>query len=175
LTDRFDVDDRKGLEIVILTALLTFSDAHEVSNSPEPTSPSKPMSRVASVLHKTNDLPPPTPPKPAPRTGVERIVEMQAVKGEYNEIIISDEGSVGEYAQYCNKLLQVCWTDCVMRNAGTHMSFAGRCNAFHNTQVCGGGASSESSSSCGRNQTNKTQSRYDISFPRKEKLTMYYL
>lgn len=33
---------------------------------------------------------------------------MQAVQGEYNEIIISDEGSVPDYAAYCNKLLQVC-------------------------------------------------------------------
>lgn len=72
------------------------------------------MSRVVSALPLTNELPPPTPPKPARKTGVERIVEMQAVKGEYNEIIISDEGSVGEYAQYCNKLLQVCWVSLVL-------------------------------------------------------------
>jgi hypothetical protein len=55
-----------------------------------------------------NELPPPPPPKPAPKTGVERIAEMQAGKGEYNEVIISDEGSVPDYAQYCNTLLQVC-------------------------------------------------------------------
>lgn len=79
------------------------------------------MSRVASFAPPTNELPPPTPPKPERKTGVERIVEMQAVKGEYNEIIISDEGSVGDYAQYCNKLLQVCWTECIMMTAGlTH-------------------------------------------------------
>ena len=76
------------------------------------------MIRTTSFVPPTNDLPPPTPPKPARKTGVERIVEMQAVKGEYNEIIISDEGSVGDYAQYCNKLLQVCWKKCSMRSGG---------------------------------------------------------
>jgi hypothetical protein len=93
------------------------------------------MSRVASALPPTNELPPPTPPKPARKTGVERIVEMQAVKGEYNEIIISDEGSVADYAQYCYKLLQVCWTGSIMRTAGLTRGFAGRCYAFRITQI----------------------------------------
>jgi len=31
---------------------------------------------------------------------------MQAMEGEYNEIIISDEGNVHDYAEYCNTLLQ---------------------------------------------------------------------
>lgn len=105
---RFDIDDRKGLEIVLLTALLTFSDANEAIHLHESPSQNKAISRNVSVA-PTNELPPPTPPKPAPKTGVERIAEMQAVKGEYNEIIISDEGSVAEYALYCSRLLQVCW------------------------------------------------------------------
>lgn len=29
------------------------------------------------------------------------------MKGEYNEIIIHDEGSVQDYAAYCSKLLEV--------------------------------------------------------------------
>ena len=52
-------------------------------------------------------MPPLPPPKPAPRTGVDGIAEMQAMKGEYNEIIISVEGDVHDYAEYCNNLLQV--------------------------------------------------------------------
>ena len=110
LRDRFDVDDRKGLEIVILTALLTFSDANDASHLSEPPTLNKALSRNASQAPTVNDMPPPPPPpKPAPKTGVDRIAEMQAAKGEYNELIISDEGSVADYAQYCNSLLQVCW------------------------------------------------------------------
>jgi hypothetical protein len=33
---------------------------------------------------------------------------MQAMEGEYNEIIINDEGNVHDYGEYCNNLLQVC-------------------------------------------------------------------
>jgi hypothetical protein len=53
-------------------------------------------------------MPPPPPPKPAPKTGVDGIAEMQAMKGEYNEIIISNQGEVHDYGEYCNNLLQVC-------------------------------------------------------------------
>ncbi|PPR03224.1 hypothetical protein CVT26_008072 [Gymnopilus dilepis] len=109
--NRFDIDDRKGLEIVILTALLTFQDANEAYHSPEPSSSpsSNPLSRTASQVksNANNDVAPPKPPpRPAPKTGVDRIAELQAIKGEYNEITISDEGSVEEYGEYCNRLLQ---------------------------------------------------------------------
>ena len=111
-TSRFDIDDRKGLEIVILTALLTFQDANEAYHSPEPSSSpsSNPLSRSASQVKSNvnNDVAPPKPPpRPAPKTGVDRIAELQVIKGEYNEITISDEGSVEEYGEYCNRLLQV--------------------------------------------------------------------
>lgn len=113
--NRFDIDDRKGLEIVVLTALMTFQDANEANRKPDSNPPlpisNIPPSPVAPVVHtvSSNDMPPPTPPKPAPKTGVERIAEMQAIKeGEYNEIIISDEGNVHDYAEFCNRLLQVC-------------------------------------------------------------------
>jgi hypothetical protein len=52
--------------------------------------------------------PPLPPPKPAKKTGLDRIQEMQALKGEeYNEITVEEEGSVVDYAQYCNTLLTV--------------------------------------------------------------------
>lgn len=54
-----------------------------------------------------DDRPPMPPPKPAPKTGIDRIAELQAIKGDYNEITIDDEGSVQDYAQYCSNLLQV--------------------------------------------------------------------
>ncbi|KDR80558.1 hypothetical protein GALMADRAFT_61532 [Galerina marginata CBS 339.88] len=112
--NRFDIDDRKGLEIVLLTALLTFQDANEAYHTPDggSTPSSNPMSRAASAFVGSSSLsndaapPPPTPPKPAPKTGMDRIAELQAIKGEYNEIVISDEGSIEDYGEYCNRLLQ---------------------------------------------------------------------
>ena len=115
--DRFEINDRKGLEIVVLTALLTFQDTNEAQHNSDHASllpsSSSPLNRgpspapVARTL-PSGDMPPRPPPKPAPKTGVDGIAEMQAMKGEYNEIIISDEGEVHDYAEYCNNLLQVC-------------------------------------------------------------------
>ncbi|EKM81872.1 hypothetical protein AGABI1DRAFT_36383 [Agaricus bisporus var. burnettii JB137-S8] len=107
--NRFDVDDRKGLELVILTALLTFSDANEqYAIAPPP-----PSSNSRAVSSPSNVKPPATilearplpPPKPAPKTGMDRIAELQAIRGEYNEVTVEDEGSVEHYAQYCSNLL----------------------------------------------------------------------
>ena len=101
---RFDINDRKGLEIVILTALLTFQDlsgAYHEPNAGGNTPPS--LNRQPS----SNTSAPPPPPKPAPKTGVERIVEMQAMRGEINEITVEDEVGASDYAEYCAQLLQV--------------------------------------------------------------------
>jgi len=61
----------------------------------------------STAASPSSEAAPAPPPKPAPRTGVDRIAELQAIKGEYNEIIVSDEGSVQDYASYCNRMLQV--------------------------------------------------------------------
>jgi len=100
------------LEIVLLTALLTFQDANEAHHSPEAGSSStNPLGRASSAMlgskSPSAETPPAPPPKPAPKTGIDRIAEMQAIKGEYNEIIVNAEGNIQEYAEYCNKLLQV--------------------------------------------------------------------
>lgn len=47
------------------------------------------------------------PPKPEPRVGVERIAEMQAYKGEVNELVVEDEGEVEDYAAHGWNLLKV--------------------------------------------------------------------
>lgn len=47
------------------------------------------------------------PPKPEPRVGVERIAEMQAYKGEVNELDVEDEGGVEDYAGHGWNLLKV--------------------------------------------------------------------
>lgn len=102
---RFDIEDRKGLEIVILTALLTFQDANEVidDGSLTPNLGSKPPLRPSS----SSEIVPVPPPKPAPRTGVQRIAEMQALRNEINEITVAEECEVMDYASYCSSLLLV--------------------------------------------------------------------
>lgn len=137
LLHSFDIADRKGLEIVILTALLTFQDTNEAYHTRDapysdseskllPTTP--PLNIVAprpSIfgLRRTSETrldPPPAevpalpmlPPRPERRTGVERIAEMHALRaaqgeGEANEVEVAEEGRVEDYALYAEKLLQV--------------------------------------------------------------------
>lgn len=116
--NRFDIDDRKGLEIVILTALLTFQDVNETYHTPaaesvQSPSPSGSGRKTSGSAMPVATTPPQPPPKPAPKKGVERIAEMQALRGEYNEIMVEDEGHVNDYATYCSRLLEVrrypCW------------------------------------------------------------------
>lgn len=96
---------------MILTALLTFQDANEAYHTPEG-SPSPAVSFAkkgpSAPVSPGGTTPPQLPSKPAPKKGVERIAEMQAVRGEYNEIMVEDEGPVKDYATYCSRLLEVC-------------------------------------------------------------------
>jgi len=99
LVPRFDITDRKGLEIVILTALFTFSDLNESYHAASEGRPGYPR--------QTSSGAPPVPPRPEPRVGVERIAEMQAYKGEVNELVVEDEGEIKDYAAHGWNLLKV--------------------------------------------------------------------
>ncbi|THU97777.1 hypothetical protein K435DRAFT_796259 [Dendrothele bispora CBS 962.96] len=104
---RFDVNDRKGLEIVILTALLTFQDANEFAHlSKEEKRKNSSTSLTSPSPPSESPSPPPLPSKPEPKTGVDRIAEMQAIRGEVNEVTVEEEGNVLDYASYCWNLLQ---------------------------------------------------------------------
>ncbi|KAJ7251826.1 hypothetical protein B0H12DRAFT_1119012 [Mycena haematopus] len=104
---RFDVDDRKGLEIVILTALMTFQDANDIHHTPEASSSSRRGSSRDNVsASPTVDPAPIPPPRPPKKLGIDRIAEIQAVRGQFNEVTVEDEGSVQDYAQYCANLFQ---------------------------------------------------------------------
>ncbi|KAI0763834.1 hypothetical protein BD413DRAFT_202538 [Trametes elegans] len=124
--NRFDIEDRKGLEIVILTALLTFQDMNETYHTPSPSTPTETaatlapgtspglagrlgLSRQPSQI--LSNAPPAIPPKPAPRVGVERVAEMHAVRaaqgeGDANEIEVSEECAADDYAAYAERLLE---------------------------------------------------------------------
>ncbi|TFK87031.1 hypothetical protein K466DRAFT_131270 [Polyporus arcularius HHB13444] len=103
--NRFDIADRKGLEIVVLTALMTFQDANESYHTPREGS-----TPAATPTPTPAAVPPAVPPRPEPRQGVERIAEMHAIRtahgdGEANEIEVWEECSIDDYAQYAERLL----------------------------------------------------------------------
>ena len=100
---RFDIDDRKGLEIVILTALLSFQDSSDVYHGSRDEG-SSPVPSL-SVIRNPDNAPTP-PPKPPKKTGLDRVVELQALRKEVNEVEVEEECGVQDYAQYCANLLQ---------------------------------------------------------------------
>lgn len=94
----FDIADRKGLEVTLLIALLTFQDLHAANHTPpEPVVLTPPVQAEA----------PPPPPRPAPKTGVDRVAEMHAMRYEPNEVTVNEEGSVENYGEYAEGLLAV--------------------------------------------------------------------
>ncbi|KAG8215004.1 hypothetical protein J3R82DRAFT_8410 [Butyriboletus roseoflavus] len=101
--NRFDIDDRKGLEIVILTALLTFQDASDVYH--DPNTPAT-TTLSPSTTTPVSTTPPKLPPKPAPKKGIERIAELQLGRGQVNEVTVLEEGAISDYAKYCARLLR---------------------------------------------------------------------
>ena len=107
----FDIHDRKGLEIVMLSALLSFSDYSEANRSKREREESIPPTPApgpsAKALGKMAAVPPELPPKPENiKTGVERVAELQ--RGNLSEVSIFDEEDVVDYAQYCANRLEVC-------------------------------------------------------------------
>jgi hypothetical protein len=97
---RFEIADRKGLEITILTTLLTFQDLNASNNN-------APLEPVVLSHHMEHETPPTPPPRPAPKTGIDRIAEMHAMRYEPNEVTINEEGSVEDYGEYAEGLLAV--------------------------------------------------------------------
>ncbi|KAJ7502828.1 hypothetical protein B0H11DRAFT_605171 [Mycena galericulata] len=106
--NRFDVFDRKGLEITILTALLSFQDTTDIQYTPEASSNSIPRrgsNNNALTSPATSPAPAP-PPKPPKKLGIDRIAEIQALRGQFNEVSVEDEGSIEDYGQYCANLFE---------------------------------------------------------------------
>lgn len=97
--NRFDIDDRKGLEIVMLAALLTFQDFSESLKAAANAGVSPPPSR-----HNSDG---PNPPPVPAKSGAEIISSLQAVnKAQSNDVIIGEEGQVDDYAGHCVDMLK---------------------------------------------------------------------
>jgi hypothetical protein len=91
--------DRKGFEIAPLTTLLTIHDMAAANNVP-----ADPVVLAPPMLP---EAPPSPPPRPAPKTGVNRIAEMHAMRYEPNEVTVNEEGTIEDYAEYAEGLLAV--------------------------------------------------------------------
>ena len=88
----------------MLTALLSFQDSSDAFHTPTLSAPATLSTQPTMGRRKASGDAPQLPSKPAPRTGIERIAEMQK---EVNEVEVVEEGAADDYAQYCVKLLEV--------------------------------------------------------------------
>jgi hypothetical protein len=125
--NRFDIADRKGLEITLLTTLLTFQDMSAANNTPSA------ESSVPSPVHA--EAAPPLPPRPAPKTGVDRVAEMHAMRYEPNEVTVDGEGSVENYGEYAEGLLAVCHTWFPVKPLSNTEPATGRCHVVHHRSL----------------------------------------
>ncbi|KZV98779.1 hypothetical protein EXIGLDRAFT_831994 [Exidia glandulosa HHB12029] len=113
---RFDINDRKGLEILMLTALLTFTDQSEeyhakttgATSLPNSARPSPPIAIPSQRMMMDSPMTPVAPPPPVPpKSALDRIVMAQAQQDMGpNEILISNDADVDDYARYGRDLLQ---------------------------------------------------------------------
>lgn len=108
---RFDIQDRKGLEIAILTALLTFPDySEQLKTKPQGGATPLPQSQSAQPLSRPQPSlpsgpPPPPPPKPDGWIG-DKIAILQAEEQrDINEVVVGDVGTVDDYVKHCVSLL----------------------------------------------------------------------
>ncbi|KAH9016349.1 hypothetical protein EDB85DRAFT_2207823 [Lactarius pseudohatsudake] len=74
------------------TTLLTIQDMAATNNTP-----ADPIILAPPVQP---EAPPTPPPRTAPKTGVNRIAEMHAMRYEPNEVTVNEEGSIEDYGKY---------------------------------------------------------------------------
>jgi len=97
---RFGIEDRKGLEVVILCGLLTFQDYTDGFRNATET-PSDRLSRALSTPNLLIAAQTSTPPLP-PKTPATMIASLQAQENcDINEIVVGDEAEVKDYVEYC--------------------------------------------------------------------------
>lgn len=111
-----------------MTALLSFQDTNDAYHTPTPEPTPVPSPHAVPPPPPALNIPPPDagsrtlsdlptspapalPPRPPPKTGVERIAELHMIRslqgeGEVNEVEVGDEGTVDDYAQYAEGLLK---------------------------------------------------------------------
>ncbi|KAJ3847281.1 hypothetical protein EV368DRAFT_51479 [Lentinula lateritia] len=117
--DRFDIEDRKGLELVILTSILTFLDSADANfpnmivndeQSPVPgvITPLLPGGggRRKSMWTAISPFGSTIRPGRATSSGVDLIAQLLAPRHVIHEVTVYEEGEMEDYAKFCWRLLR---------------------------------------------------------------------
>ncbi|KAG9102517.1 hypothetical protein FRC06_001893 [Ceratobasidium sp. 370] len=101
---RFDVEDRRGLEVVLVASLLSFQDqSDEYRSRAAAADAASGGLRAYSRQPSSSGSAPALPPKP----GEAMVVKLQSShKHEPNEIVVGSEGAIDEYVDLACNLLQ---------------------------------------------------------------------
>ncbi|KAJ3864397.1 hypothetical protein EV359DRAFT_41136 [Lentinula novae-zelandiae] len=106
---RFDIEDRKGLELVILTSLLTFLDSADANF------PHMIVNDEQSLVPGVITPPPPggggrrksiIRPRKATSSGVDLVAQLLAPRLVIHEVTVHEEGEIEDYAKFCWRLLR---------------------------------------------------------------------
>lgn len=127
------------------------------------------------------EAPPSPPPRPAPKTGINRIAEMHALRYEPNEVTVNEEGSIEDYGEYAEGLLAVRLV-CVLCNwfefpHGTAFCLrphVGRRDALHYRPLRVTRRRSPGAASRRASEAPATQTRYVALYPPSPKATHSY-
>ncbi|CUA78125.1 hypothetical protein RSOLAG22IIIB_02743 [Rhizoctonia solani] len=100
---RFDISDKKGLEVLLVASLLSFQDQSEEYRTRAAVAEATSGGLRAYQSSSAGNSTPALPPKP----GEALVVKLQAShKHEPNEIVVGSEGAVDEYVDLACNLLQ---------------------------------------------------------------------
>ncbi|KEP55202.1 hypothetical protein V565_007080 [Rhizoctonia solani 123E] len=100
---RFDINDKKGLEVLLIASLLSFQDQSEEYRARASVAETHSGGLRAYQTSSAGNSTPALPPKP----GEALVVKLQSShKHEPNEIIVGSEGAVDEYVDLACNLLQ---------------------------------------------------------------------
>ncbi|KAJ3733699.1 hypothetical protein DFJ43DRAFT_994521 [Lentinula guzmanii] len=125
--NRFDIEDRKGLELVFLTSLLTFLDSADARNSTKedegtgglggdkkkstwtalsPFGGSGESKLASGSPEQVIPSPRSSPLQSVAQSGVNMIARMQALRTVVHETTVFEEGEIDDYAGFCWRLLK---------------------------------------------------------------------
>ncbi|KAJ1306832.1 hypothetical protein OPQ81_007817 [Rhizoctonia solani] len=100
---RFDISDKKGLEVLLIASLLSFQDQSEEYRARAAVAEATSGGLRAYQSSSAGNSTPALPPKP----GEALVVKLQSShKHEPNEIVVGSEGAVDEYVDLACNLLQ---------------------------------------------------------------------
>ncbi|CAE6454880.1 unnamed protein product [Rhizoctonia solani] len=100
---RFDISDKKGLEVLLIASLMSFQDQSEEYRARAATAEATSGGLRAYQSSSAGNSTPALPPKP----GEALVVKLQSShKHEPNEIVVGSEGAVDEYVDLACNLLQ---------------------------------------------------------------------